>query len=266
MILIVLGTGLLKPNISSIVGQLYARGRRPPRRGLLDLLHGHQPWRPDQSPRVRLPRAEDRLALGVWRRRHWYDSWVGSVRAGRATAGRAGLLEVAPVGASRLWVKGVGAVMMAGVGLWAGLALARLRRPGGNSGALPLVAPHRRPTRRSSASASARSWCCSCSRRSSGSGFEQAGSSLTLFADQNTSNTILGYVFPSSWYQSAEPSSSSPWRRCSRGSGCASASGSRRAPRSSRCALLFLSLGFLSIAVAAPSLRARAACVSAPGG
>ena len=32
--------------------------------------------------------------------------------------------------------------------------------------------------------------------------FEQAGSTLNLFADRNTNNSILGYGFPSTWYQS----------------------------------------------------------------
>jgi POT family proton-dependent oligopeptide transporter len=32
--------------------------------------------------------------------------------------------------------------------------------------------------------------------------FEQAGSTLNLFADRNTSNSVLGYAFPSTWYQS----------------------------------------------------------------
>jgi proton-dependent oligopeptide transporter, POT family len=32
--------------------------------------------------------------------------------------------------------------------------------------------------------------------------YEQAGSSLTLFADRLTNNTILGWAFPSSWFQS----------------------------------------------------------------
>jgi POT family proton-dependent oligopeptide transporter len=32
--------------------------------------------------------------------------------------------------------------------------------------------------------------------------FEQAGSTLNLFADRATRNTLLGYAFPSSWYQS----------------------------------------------------------------
>ena len=32
--------------------------------------------------------------------------------------------------------------------------------------------------------------------------FEQAGSTLNLFADRDTNNSILGYAFPSTWYQS----------------------------------------------------------------
>jgi POT family proton-dependent oligopeptide transporter len=36
-------------------------------------------------------------------------------------------------------------------------------------------------------------------------GFEQAGSSLTLFADRITENRLFGWSFPSSWYQSVEP-------------------------------------------------------------
>ncbi len=36
-------------------------------------------------------------------------------------------------------------------------------------------------------------------------GFEQAGSSLTLFADRLTDNQVFGWPFPSSWYQSVEP-------------------------------------------------------------
>ena len=36
-------------------------------------------------------------------------------------------------------------------------------------------------------------------------GFEQAGSSLTLFAERLTLNQVLGWEFPSSWYQSVEP-------------------------------------------------------------
>ena len=36
-------------------------------------------------------------------------------------------------------------------------------------------------------------------------GFEQAGSSLNLFADRATRLTIFGFTYPSSWFQSVEP-------------------------------------------------------------
>jgi proton-dependent oligopeptide transporter, POT family len=36
-------------------------------------------------------------------------------------------------------------------------------------------------------------------------GFEQAGSSLTLFADRATRLTVFGFEYPSSWFQSVEP-------------------------------------------------------------
>ncbi len=39
---IIVGNGLFKPNISTMVGQLYARRRSAPRPRLHDLLHGHQ--------------------------------------------------------------------------------------------------------------------------------------------------------------------------------------------------------------------------------
>jgi len=35
--------------------------------------------------------------------------------------------------------------------------------------------------------------------------YEQAGSTLNLFADRNTNNAIFGYGFPPSWYQSLPP-------------------------------------------------------------
>jgi POT family proton-dependent oligopeptide transporter len=35
--------------------------------------------------------------------------------------------------------------------------------------------------------------------------FEQAGSTLNLFADRATDNSIFGYAFPSSWFQSVQP-------------------------------------------------------------
>jgi POT family proton-dependent oligopeptide transporter len=37
------------------------------------------------------------------------------------------------------------------------------------------------------------------------SSFEQAGSTLNLFAEQNTNNNLLGFEIPSTWYQSLNP-------------------------------------------------------------
>ena len=36
-------------------------------------------------------------------------------------------------------------------------------------------------------------------------GFEQAGGTFTLFADQKTDRVIFGRAFPASWYQSVNP-------------------------------------------------------------
>jgi proton-dependent oligopeptide transporter, POT family len=35
--------------------------------------------------------------------------------------------------------------------------------------------------------------------------YEQAGSTLNLFAERNTANTVLGHAFPASWYQALTP-------------------------------------------------------------
>jgi POT family proton-dependent oligopeptide transporter len=35
--------------------------------------------------------------------------------------------------------------------------------------------------------------------------YEQAGSTLNLFAERNTQNTVLGHAFPASWYQALTP-------------------------------------------------------------
>ena len=64
LIVIVLGVGLLKPNISAMVAQLYPGRRLASRRRLLDLLHGHQPRR---VPRLVL-RADRRRSVRLERR------------------------------------------------------------------------------------------------------------------------------------------------------------------------------------------------------
>jgi len=96
-------------------------------------------------------------------------------------------------------------------------------------------------------------------------GFEQAGSSLTLFADRATRLTILGFTYPSSWFQSVEPLFViifSPifalvWLSMAK---------SRREPSSPTkftLGLFFLSLSFLLIVPAARFFESHGARVSA---
>ena len=88
LFLIVIGTGLLKGNVSVIVGQLYSARRHPPRRRLLDLLHGDQPRRVHRAAGVRLSRAAGQLARRVRRRRRRHDARRDSVRVRRPESRR----------------------------------------------------------------------------------------------------------------------------------------------------------------------------------
>jgi POT family proton-dependent oligopeptide transporter len=84
-------------------------------------------------------------------------------------------------------------------------------------------------------------------------GFEQAGSSLTLFADRATRLVVLGFSYPSSWFQSVEPLFVilfSPifaviWLRMAR------ANKEPSSPTKFTLGLVFLSLSFLLIVPAA---------------
>ncbi len=109
------------------------------------------------------------------------------------------------------------------------------------------------------------------------SAYEQAGSSLNLFADQLTNNrigihwTLFGaavnfdYDFPSSWLQAVNSIFVIALARCSPGSGCGSASTSPPAPPSSP-GVLAASPSPSSSSPAAPGSRSRAAARSRPGG
>jgi POT family proton-dependent oligopeptide transporter len=81
--------------------------------------------------------------------------------------------------------------------------------------------------------------------------FEQAGSSLNLFADLNTNNTLMGWQFPSSWYQSVNsvfiillaPLFAWMWVKLGKNN--------PSSPAKFAYGLLFVGLGFLVMAVAA---------------
>ena len=95
-------------------------------------------------------------------------------------------------------------------------------------------------------------------------GFEQAGSSLTLFADRATRLTVFGFRFPSSWFQSVEPLCVivfSPvfawlWLRLARGGKEPSS------PTKFMLGLFFLSLSFALVIPAARAFEASGGRVS----
>ena len=93
-------------------------------------------------------------------------------------------------------------------------------------------------------------------------GFEQAGSSLNLFADRATRLTVFGWGYPSSWFQSVEPlfviifSPVFAWIWISL------ASREPSSPTKFTLGLLFLSLSFLLVVPAARSFEHSGARVS----
>ncbi len=54
LVCLVIGNGLFKPNVSTIVGNLYPEGKPPAGPRVQHLLHGHQPRRHDGSDRRRV--------------------------------------------------------------------------------------------------------------------------------------------------------------------------------------------------------------------
>jgi proton-dependent oligopeptide transporter, POT family len=270
LVLIVLGTGLLKPNISSIVGQLYAKD--DPRRdaGFSIFYMG-----------INLGALISPIVCGYLGQRvgwHWGFGAAGvgmtfglaQYVLGRNRLGRAGLLAERPRNAGRLWVIILAAIAAASVLLyrvwpyrgWVMLVLtavlfAWLLRTGAPRGRESAPLDERRRIHFDAAEAKTE-------RTRIGAiivlfvfatlfwvGFEQAGSSLTLFADQYTNNVVFGWSFPSSWYQTVEPVfvvSFAPvfawlWVRLGRHE--------PSSPAKFAYGLLLLGVGFLFVAVAA---------------
>jgi len=246
----VVGTGLLKANISSIVGQLYAKD--DPRRdaGFSIFYMG-----------INLGAFISPFVCGYLGQQigwHWGFGAAGVGMTlgllqyvwGQKRLGQAGLLLERPANAGRLWLAILAAVVAAAALLyavwpyreWVMLGLTAvlftwLLRTGA-----------RDTTERKRIGAiialfvfATLFWI----------GFEQAGSSLTLFADQYTNNVILSWSFPSSWYQSVEPAfviSLAPvfawlWVRLGRRE--------PSSPAKFAYGLLLLGIGFLFVAVAA---------------
>lgn len=204
LVLIVLGTGLLKANVSSLVGQLYLPEdeRRDP--GFTIFYMG-----------INLGAIAGPLLCGYLAQRvgwHWGFGAAGvgmtlgllQYLLGTKRLGKAGVLTAPPKDAGKLWAS----VSLSVAAIGAALILSGRYRDYLIAGSAALLfawlllkgAANATERKRIGAIAllfvfASIFWM----------GFEQAGSSLTLFADRITDNQILGWSFPSSWFQSVEP-------------------------------------------------------------
>ncbi|MGH9462669.1 MAG: peptide MFS transporter, partial [Vicinamibacteria bacterium] len=206
LLLIVLGTGLLKANISSIVGQLYAPDDDRRDSGFTLFYMG-----------INLGATVSPLICGYLGQRvgwHWgfgaagvgmtlglVQYVLGRRRLGHAGAGLMREPSKSPV---KLWL----GVLVSVVAIGAALILSGRYRDYLIAGSAVVLfawlllkgAETAVERKRIAAIAllfvfASLFWM----------GFEQAGSSLTLFADRLTDNRILGWELPSSYYQSVEP-------------------------------------------------------------
>jgi POT family proton-dependent oligopeptide transporter len=203
LVLIVLGTGLLKPNISSIVGQLYPAGDTRRDAGFSIFYMG-----------INLGAFISPLVCGYLGQRvgwHWgfgaagVGMTLGVIQyvLGGARLGTAGRLVNPAPDAGALWAKVVALLLLLSGALYLlwdyrdivvllGTAvlfvwLLRQAEPGierKRIGAIIVLFVF-----------ATMFWAA----------FEQAGSSLNLFADQRTRTSLLGFEFPSSWFQSVQP-------------------------------------------------------------
>lgn len=212
--LIVIGTGLLKPNISALVGALYDRDDPRKDSGYSLYYMG-----------INLGAFIAPLVCGTLAQRvgwHWGFGAAGvgmlfGVIQYTLTANRLGKAGQEPEKATQqaesglsmggaLWLLGIGLIVLAMAGdLLFGLEMSQLQRfvvlLTGSSifiAALYVGGGFSATEKKRGFSVyflflvAALFWA----------GFEQAGSSLTLFADRMSDNEILGTEFPSTWYQS----------------------------------------------------------------
>ena len=218
LILVVLGTGLLKPNISALVGELYAQG--DPRRdsGFTIFYMG-----------INIGAAAGPLVCGWLAGGNWHYGFAAAgvgmlaglvqFRASRASLGERGLRPGADAGAGlrrgalsagALTIALVAFVLLAGLNGWIrfdALALAQgtsVAIAGATAawfayifiaGRLNVDERRRMIVIVVLVLACAMFWA----------GFEQAGSSLNLFAERYTLREFGGFEIPASWFQSLNP-------------------------------------------------------------
>jgi POT family proton-dependent oligopeptide transporter len=235
---IVLGTGLLKPNVSTMVGQLY--GAEDARRDAgFSLFYMGINLGAFLSPFVcgSLAQSErfrgtlQSLGLRAESAWHWgfaaaaVGMFFGIVQyvAGWKHLGDAGMKPVVPADPAerarihlRLWKGAGGLVVLAGGVAAAGsLGVIRVTPQGlGNAFGILLVGV---TVLLFGGLLGSRGWSSAERKRLLTilvlfvaaaifwSVFEQAGSTLNLFAERSTDNRLFGVGFPASWYQSANP-------------------------------------------------------------
>jgi len=200
LVLIVLGTGLLKPNISSMVGQLYAPDDQRRDAGFSIFYMGIN------TGALIAPIICSYLGEKIaW---HWgfgaaaIGMTCGLVQyvLGGSRLGQAGLMQAPPVNAGATWGR-VLAVILAGTAvLWALWDFKDFVILGGTAVFFVwLVRQGRTAIERKRIGAvivlfvfATLFW----------GAFEQAGSSLNLFAQRFTRRVVLGWEFPAGWFQS----------------------------------------------------------------
>jgi len=208
--MIVIGTGLLKPNISAMVGELYSADDARRDGGYSIYYMG-----------INIGAFASPLVCGTlgqtvgW---HWgfASAGVGMVfgliqyKLTAKYLGRAGLKrqraeqeEKTPPLAQAMWLGGLGVIVAA---LFLDLPEVQkfiLMALGSTSfiASLYVGAGHSPEVRRRGFAIYLMFWASAVFW----SGFEQAGSSLNLFADRMTRLEVFGWAFPSSWFQSLNP-------------------------------------------------------------
>jgi proton-dependent oligopeptide transporter, POT family len=249
LVLIVLGTGLLKPNVSSIVGQLYAPDDKRRDAGFSIFYMGINlgAWSAPLvcgylGQKVGWHWGFGAAALGMTLGVVWYV-------LGTKTLGGAGELREAPAQPMQLWAIVLGMLLATAIALYF-LFDYKLLLVGVVTAAFFYWLFHQAHDGLERKRVGAIFILFVFSTLFWG-GFEQAGSSLNLFGDRITRTTLLGFDFPSSWLQSVNaffiwslaPLFAWIWMRL----------GSKEpsSPAKFAWGLLFVGLGFLVVAIAA---------------
>jgi len=249
LVLIVLGTGLLKPNISSMVGQLYAPSDQRRDAGFSIFYMGIN------TGALIAPIICSYLGEKIaW---HWgfgaaaIGMTCGLVQyvLGGKRLGQAGLMQAPPTNAGATWARVIAVILAGTAVLWALWEYKDFVILGGTAVFfVSLVRQGRTAIERKRIGAvivlfvfATLFW----------GAFEQAGSSLNLFAQRFTRRVVFGWEFPAGWFQSMNsaflvalaPVFAWAWIRLG-----------KREPSSPTkfvIALVCVGLGFLAVAIAA---------------